>query len=155
MAKKSNFNRNAAILILAAAFVASAAAFEAGENDVRYAQVAAVGSCEDPSCMPSANECPTQPLGPRYTASCQKPQGGQSAPKIGLIGKPCTEKDGAVGGATGKCLAACKCKGEKTTDGMLPMLPMLPMPMPKMMMPMPMLMLMMLMMMLMLLFLMR
>lgn len=70
-----------------------------------------------------------------YDPNYQYPKVNPKTKKQGIIGKPC--KDVTSGFETeGKCQALGKCKGEKT-DGMMPMLPMLPMPMPMMSMPMP------------------
>ncbi len=112
--------------IAAAAIVTSAYAFSSGYSIENNSQVA-VGMAADMQCLGGAD------------AKCQCGQGlknGKCDASVkggGKIGCPC-EDITAEKVTSGKCVEVGKCKGEKT-DGMMPMLPMLPMPMPKMPMP--------------------
>jgi hypothetical protein len=102
--------------IAAAALVAGAAAFSAGMTDTT--SQLAVGIAADMQCTGD------------YDSRCQYPGTHPQSRKRCLIGKPCQDiTSGHV--TSGTCQADAKCRGEQT-GGMMPMLPMLPMPMPKM-----------------------
>jgi hypothetical protein len=116
-------------LVIACGVCGGALAFAAGMGVDNFSQLA-TGNESDIQCMGSPKDahCQCNKGIDKKTGKCGNVPGG------GKIGCPC--KDVTSGFPTdGKCAAVGKCKGE-STGGMMPMLPMLPMPMPKMSMPM-------------------
>ena len=103
--------------IIAGTIIAGGFAYSAGMHSGNISQVA-VGIAADLQCLGN------------YDPTYQWPKINPKTKKQGLLGKPC--EDTTSGHITkGTCQAMGKCKGE-STGGMMPMLPMLPMPMPKM-----------------------
>jgi|GEM_PF-5055531 len=117
-------------LILACGVCGGALAFAAGMGVDNFSQLA-VGNQSDLKCMGGADaKCPCKTGFKKGTKQCDgKTPGG------GKIGCPCSDTTSGDVAASGKCATVGKCKADKA-DGMMPMLPMLPMPMPKMSMPM-------------------
>lgn len=116
-------------IIVMCGLCGGALAFAAGFHvDVR-SQVA-VGAASNAACMGGADaKCPCG-QGLKAGKCDASVRGG------GKIGCPCKDTTSGDEAASGKCAAVGKCQAEKA-DGMMPMLPMLPMPMPMMPMPMP------------------
>lgn len=116
-------------IIVMCGICGGALAFAAGYHvDVR-SQVA-VGAASNAACMGGADaKCPCG-QGLKAGKCDASVRGG------GKIGCPCKDTTSGDEAASGKCAAVGKCQAEKA-DGMMPMLPMLPMPMPMMPMPMP------------------
>lgn len=106
----------------------SALAFAAGVGVDNLSQLAA-GNMADMMCVGGADaKCPCK-TGLKAGKCDPKTKGN------GKIGCPCFDVTSGDVAASGKCATVGKCQADKA-DGMMPMLPMLPMPMPKMMMPM-------------------
>lgn len=118
--------------IIACGTCAAALAFAAGVGVDNLSQLAA-GEAADAMCKGGADaKCPCKTGFKKGTQQCDgKTKGG------GKIGCECRDITSGDVAASGKCAVVGKCKADKA-DGMMPMLPMLPMPMmmPKMEMPM-------------------
>lgn len=116
-------------LILACGVCGGVLAFAAGMGVDNFSQLA-VGAAADAMCMGGKDaHCQCNKGIDKKTGKCGNVKGG------GKIGCPCRDITSGDEAASGKCAVVGKCKADKA-DGMMPMLPMLPMPMPKMSMPM-------------------
>lgn len=117
-------------LVIACGVCGGALAFAAGMGVDNFSQLAA-GASADAMCMGGSDaKCPCKTGFKPGTKQCDgKTPGG------GKIQCDCRDITSGDVAASGKCAAVGKCKADKA-DGMMPMLPMLPMPMPKMSMPM-------------------